>query len=703
MNIHLKLTTVLLLMTACQHPAPPRYPHTPKTAHVDTLFGTPVPDPYRWLENDRSDSTAAWVAAQNQTTAEYLRQIPFRNRIRQTLASNWDYPRHSVPEKHGDKYYLFINTGLQNQAVLHTLDSLHARPQPFLDPNTLSPDGTTRIGTVTFSPDNRYLAYTLSTAGSDWQEIHLRDTRGNSLPDTIKWVKFPDIAWYRDGFFYNAYDPPAGSALSEQNRFNKICYHQLRTPQSADRLIYRDTLNPLRYHRPYTTDNGEYLLLSTSAGTGGNTLAIKPLRQAARTFLPLTPDSFDCEFIPVDNRHDTLYILTNHHAPNYRLLQLTLQHNRPRWQTLIPETGDLLLSVTVAGNKLIAEYLHNAHSELYTFDRSGNGKTPLPLPGIGALTGISGSKSSNELLYTFASFATPPTTFHIPDLNHPTPRVYKKTQLHFQPAEYITEQVWYQSKDGTKIPLFITSKKGTPRNGQNPTLLYGYGGFNIPLTPTFNIANMLLLESGGIYAVANLRGGGEFGSRWHLAGTKLQKQNTFDDFIAAAEYLINEKYTSPGKLAIRGASNGGLLVGAAITQRPELFRVALPAVGVMDMLRFHKFTVGWGWTDDYGSSEHSEEQFRYLLRYSPLHNIRPGRAYPATLITTADHDDRVVPAHSFKFAATLQAAQTGPNPVLIRIDTQSGHGASSTAKAIEEYTDLWAFTFYNLGMKFAPR
>ncbi|MDR0667275.1 MAG: prolyl oligopeptidase family serine peptidase [Prevotellaceae bacterium] len=675
------------------------YPETAKTDHVDVYFGVDVPDPYRWLEDDRSEATAAWVQAENEVTFGYLEKIPFRETIREALTAIWNYPKEGVPSKYGNRYFVYKNDGLQNQSVLYTMDSLAGEPRVFLDPNTLSDDGTTRVGGISVSHDYKYVAYTLSSGGSDWKEIRIRDVDGRDLPDVVRWIKFSAIAWRGDGFYYSAYDAPQGSALSEQNQFNKIYFHKLGTPQEADELVYGDPQNPLRYHSALTTDDERFLLLSVSDGTGGNTLAVKKLDVPQAPFVQITPANFEYEFHLIDNFGDDLYILTNQNAPRYKLMKVRLRAGRPLWETVIPESDDVLEWATVAGDRIVAGYLHNASSQVFIFDRNGLHKTELPLPGIGSIGGLTSTKESNEVFYSFSSYATPPTIFRIDNILAPAPEIYRETRLAVKLSRYITEQVWFTSRDSTSVPMFIVYKEGTPRNGKNPALLYGYGGFNNSLTPAFSIANLLFLENGGIYAVANLRGGGEFGSEWHKAGTKLQKQNVFDDFIAAAEYLIKEGYTSPGKLAIRGGSNGGLLVGACITQRPELFKVALPAVGVMDMLRFHKFTVGWGWVDDYGSSEESEEQFRYLLNYSPLHNIKPGVSYPATLITTADHDDRVVPAHSFKFAATLQAAQAGSNPVLIRIETMSGHGSSSTSKAIEEYTDMWAFTFHNLGMK----
>ncbi|MDR1681707.1 MAG: prolyl oligopeptidase family serine peptidase [Prevotellaceae bacterium] len=688
-----------MLMNCARQPAL-KYPDTAKVDHVDTCFGTAVPDPYRWLEDDRSEATAAWVEAENKVTFGYLERLPMREAIRECLTEIWNYPKQGVPSKYGSKYFFSKNDGLQNQSVLYVKDSLAGEPRVFIDPNTLSEDGTTRLGGISVSHDHRYVAYTLSSGGSDWREIRLKDIDGRDLPDVIQWVKFSSISWYGDGFYYSGYDAPKGSALSEQNQANKVYFHRLGTPQSADALVYSDPKNPLRYNLALTTDDERFLILSISAGTDGNTLAVRRLNAPNAAFTPITPARFDYEYNVVDNFGDAIYIHTNDNAPRYKLMRVTLRAGQPVWETVIPEGDDVLEWVSVAGGRLVAGYLHNACSQAFVFDRDGGSKTALSLPGIGSIGGLSSTKDGGEVFYSFSSYAVPSTIFRIADIHAPAPELYHETQLKITLSKYVTEQVWFTSKDSTRVPMFIVYKEGVPRNGKNPTLLYGYGGFNQSMTPGFSISNILFLESGGVYAVANLRGGGEFGSQWHKAGTRLQKQNVFDDFIAAAEYLIAEKYTSSEKLAIRGGSNGGLLVGACMTQRPELFKVALPAVGVMDMLRFHKFTVGWGWVDDYGSSEESEEQFRYLLGYSPLHNIRPGVRYPATLITTADHDDRVVPAHSFKFAATLQAAQAGSNPVLIRIETMSGHGSSSTQKAIEEYTDMWAFTFYNLGVKF---
>ncbi|GHT10756.1 prolyl endopeptidase [Bacteroidia bacterium] len=684
-------------MSSCEQKLSVKYPVTDKVNHVDNYFGTEVPDPYRWLENDRSDSTAAWVKAENEVTFGYLEKIPFREDIRKSLTAMWNYPKEGIPTKHGGKYFVWKNDGLQNQSVLYVQDGLSGEPRVFIDPNTMSEGGTTRVSSISVSNDNKYVGYTVSDGGSDWKELRVKDITGKDLPDVIKWVKFSGISWLNDGFYYSGYDAPKGSALSEKNQFNKVYYHKLGTAQSADVLVYQDTKNPLRYNTAGATEDGRFLILSVSAGTDGNTLSIRDLQKKGAGFVPVTPASFEHEFVPIDNIGDDIYVLTNRDAPHYKLMKVNISKGKPQWDVVIAEGEDVITGTAFVGGKLVVEYLHNASSQVFIFDKDGKNKQQLALPGIGSI-GFSGKKTENEMFYSFTSYATPATIYRIADINNPKAEVYKETKLSFTLSQYVTEQVWYTSKDGTRVPMFLVYKEGTPRNGKTPTLLYAYGGFNISMTPGFSISNMFFLENGGIYAVACLRGGGEFGSEWHKAGTKLQKQNVFDDFIAAAEYLIKEKYTSPAKLAIRGGSNGGLLVGAVMTQRPDLYRVALPAVGVMDMLRFHKFTVGWGWVDDYGSSD-NEQEFNYILGYSPLHNIKADTHYPATLITTADHDDRVVPAHSFKFAAAMQAAQVGKNPVLIRIETMSGHGSSSTGKAIDEYTDMWAFTFYNLGMK----
>jgi prolyl oligopeptidase len=674
------------------------YPETKKIDHKDVYFGKEVADPYRWLEDDRSEETAEWVKAENKVTFDYLSKISYREAVKETLTEMWNYPRQGLPMKAGNNYFVWKNDGLQNQSVLYIMDGLNGEPREFLNPNTMSQQGTTAIGSLSVSKDNKYLAYTTSVGGSDWKEIHVKDMDGKDLSDVINWVKFSAITWDDNGFYYSAYDAPTGSALSQKNEFNKVYYHKLGTKQSDDKLIYQDLMNPLRYNVGYVTKDARFLLLDISEGTSGNTLSVRLANKPDSKFRSLV-DSFTSDYAVVGNFGDDLYILTNSGAPRYRLMKINPLAPALKWETVIAESEDVLQSVNIIGEKLVAEYLHNAYSKLVIFDKNGRKETEIALPEIGTVAMISGEEGDNEMFYSFTSFTTLTDIYRL-DVTDPKPELYKSVELNVKTAEYVTEQVFYESKDGTKVPMFIVYKEGTKKNGKNPALLYGYGGFNSSVTPSFSISNMFFLEQGGIYAVANIRGGGEFGEAWHKAGTKLQKQNVFDDFIAAAEYLIAQKYTSSEKLAIRGGSNGGLLVGACITQRPELFKVALPAVGVMDMLRFHKFTVGWGWVSDYGSSD-NEEEFPYLLGYSPLHNIKEGTCYPATLVTTADHDDRVVPAHSFKFTATMQAAQACDNPVLIRIETMAGHGAGKpVSKSIEEAADMWSFVFYNLGMNY---
>ena len=701
----MKKLLVLLIPTlavSCSQqpkPIPVSYPQTETIEHTDLYFGTEVADPYRWLENDRSPETAAWVEAQNKVTFGYLDQIPFRNDIKNKLTEMWNYPRQGVPFKAGEKYFMWKNDGLQNQSVLYIRDGLDGEPREFINPNTLSQQGTTAIGSISLSNDNKYVAYTTSVGGSDWKEIHVKDIDGNDLPDIIQWVKFSGISWDDKGFYYSCYEEPKGSVLSMKNECNRIYYHKLGTQQKNDKLIYEDLKHPLRYNTAGITKDGRFLILTVSEGTGGNSLAVMDMKKPGSKFRPLV-EKLDKDYDVIENFDDELYVLTNDNAPRYCLMKINPLAKDLKWEVLIPENeADVLQSVTVVGEKLVARYLHNAHSVLNIFDLKGNFETEIALPEIGTVGGISGEKGDNEMFYSFTSFSTPANIYRV-DVSDLKSELYITTELSIKPAKYVTEQVWYASKDGTQVPMFIVYKEGTKKNGKNPALLYGYGGFNNSVTPSFSISNLFFLEQGGVYAVANIRGGGEFGEEWHKAGTKLQKQNVFDDFIAAAEYLIAQKYTSSEKLAIRGGSNGGLLVGACENQRPELFKVALPAVGVMDMLRFHKFTVGWGWVGDYGSSD-NEEEFHYLLGYSPLHNIKEGTCYPATLITTADHDDRVVPAHSFKYAATMQKAQACDNPILIRIETMAGHGSGKpVSKSIEEAADMWSFVLYNLGMKY---
>ena len=675
------------------------YPETKKVDSVDVYFGTKVPDPYRWLENDTSIETANWVKAENKVTQAYLSQIPFREDIRKRLTEIWSYPRYSVPVKKGGFYYFFKNDGLQNQSILYRLRSLDATPEVFLDPNTLSADGTAALGDIHFSKNNEYMTYSVSKAGSDWREIYVLDTRtGKQLDDHLKWVKFSGAEWKGNGFYYSRYDNQDESRqFSSQNQFQKVYYHQLGTSQKEDKLIFEDKEHPLRYFEAQVTEDEAYLIIIASEGTSGSELYYQSLAQPGSK-INLLAKGFKNNYQVIDHYNGSLLVLTDHDASNYRLISINLSApDSSEWIDIIPETMELLENVTTGGGKLFAFYLKDASTKIVQLDYQGKTEKEISLPSIGSAAGLSGSKADKILFYSFTGFTSPSAIYQY-DIDAGKSELFKQPELKFNPDDYIIEQIFYTSKDGTRVPMFIVYKNDIILDGNNPTLLYGYGGFGINLTPSFNISRMVFLENGGIFAVPNIRGGGEYGEEWHKAGMLEKKQNVFDDFIAAAEYLIKEKYTSPEKLAVNGGSNGGLLVGAVMTQRPDLFKVALPAVGVLDMLRFQKFTIGWGWVVEYGSSE-EETDFQYLYKYSPLHNIKKA-SYPATLITTADHDDRVVPAHSFKFAATLQEKNNGDNPVLIRIDSNAGHGAGKpVSKAIDEATDFWSFIFYQLDIK----
>ena len=677
------------------------YPHTKKESISDSYFGTIVADPYRWLEDDSSEATQEWVKAQNCVTEGYLAQIPFRSAIKERLTQIWDYPKYGTPFKEGDYYFFFKNSGLQNQSVLYRQRGLDDEPEVFLDPNTFSEDGTVALSGISFSNDGRYLAYSISVSGSDWVEIRVLEVATKQhLPDVISWVKFSNAQWKGDGFYYSRYDAPKeGTEYSGSNEFQKVYYHKLGDEQSSDTLIYEDRDHPLRYFNARVTEDERYLFIYVSEGTHGTELYWKDL--SADDDLKLLFPGFQFDYTIIDNDGERLIVYTNHGASRYRVV--LVDPNNPHeqhWQMLIPEADDLLEGVTTGGGKLFAFYLKDAATRIFEYDRCGERIKEIPLPGIGAAAGLSGKKADALLFYSVTSFTNPAAIYKY-DVELGESSAYRSTEVVFDPECFETSQVFYASKDGTKVPMFIIHKKGIDLDGANPALLYGYGGFNISLTPAFSPSRIAFLENGGVYAVANLRGGGEYGEEWHRAGMLEKKQNVFDDFIAAAEFLIAQKYTSPHRLAIAGGSNGGLLVGAAMTQRPDLFRVAIPQVGVLDMLRYHRFTIGWGWVVEYGSSD-SQEQFEYLYSYSPLHNIRDGVAYPATLIMTADHDDRVVPAHSFKFAATLQEMAAGVNPALIRIETKAGHGAGKpTSKVIDEAADMWAFLFYNV--EFEPK
>jgi prolyl oligopeptidase len=676
------------------------YPTTRKTDQVDDYHGTKVADPYRWLEDPDSEETKAWVEAQNQITFGYLGEIQVREKIKQRLTQLWNYEKYGSPFKEGDRYFYFKNDGLQNQSVLYTLTSLDAEPTVLIDPNILSEDGTIALSGLSISEDGKLMAYGLSTSGSDWNEWKVRDVEtGNDLSDHLNWVKFSGASWTHDGqgFFYSRYDEPnEATKLEDANYYQKLYYHKLGTPQSEDTLIYHRPDQKEWMFGAGVTEDGRYLIISVDRGTDPKNLVFyKDLQTPDSPIVELISE-FEASYSFIDNDGDIFWFRTDLDAPRGRVIAIDTK-NPPLsplanggWKEVIPQVAETLEGIGLLNNQFIADYLKDARSSIKIFNLDGSFVREVELPGIGSAGGFGGKRYDTETFYTFTSFTTPNTIYRY-DMVSGESRVFRKANVDFNGDEYETRQVFYSSKDGTQVPMFITHKKGLQLDGNNPTYLYGYGGFNVSLSPNFSISRLVWMEMGGVYAIANLRGGGEYGEDWHQAGTKLNKQNVFDDFIAAAEWLIDNKYTKPQKLAIAGGSNGGLLVGACMTQRPDLFGAAIPAVGVMDMLRFHKFTIGWAWCSDYGSPENSEE-FKALYAYSPLHNLKPGTAYPATMITTADHDDRVVPAHSFKFAAALQAAHRGEKPVLIRIETKAGHGAGKpTSKIIEELADEWAF------------
>ena len=677
------------------------YPETKKTATVDTYFGTEVSDPYRWLEDDKSEETAAWVKEENKVTFDYLSEIPFRNKIKERMEKLWNYEKISAPFKEGDYTYFYKNNGLQNQSVLYRTDK-SGKEELFLDPNTFSKDATTSLDGVSFSKDGSKVAYSISKAGSDWRTVIFIDAKTKKEIDAaLVDVKFSGLSWKgNEGIFYSSYEKPKGSELSAKTDEHKLYFHQLGTAQKTDLVIFGDKVKR-RYVGGSVSEDDRYLFISAANSTSGNELYLKDLNAPNSKIIPIV-SNFDFDVDVIDNLGSKLYILTNINAPNKRIVSVDASNpGIENWVDFIPETDNVLSPNTGAGY-IFATYMKDAISLVKQYDFKGNLIREVTLPGIGTASGFGGKTKDAELYFSFTNYTTPATIYsYNPKEGKAT--VYKKPPVDFKSENYISSQVFYTSKDGTKIPMIITHKKGLKLEGKNPTILYGYGGFNISLTPSFSIANAVWLEMGGIYAVANLRGGGEYGKKWHDAGTKLQKQNVFDDFIAAAEYLIAENYTSSDFLAIKGGSNGGLLVGAVMTQKPDLMKVALPAVGVLDMLRYHTFTAGAGWAYDYGTSEDSKEMFEYIKGYSPVQNVKMGTKYPATLVTTGDHDDRVVPAHSFKFAAQLQAKHVGNNPVLIRIETNAGHGAGKpVSKTIEEASDIQAFTLYNMGFNSLP-
>ncbi|HAJ64227.1 MAG TPA: S9 family peptidase [Cyanobacteria bacterium UBA8543] len=676
------------------------YPSSRKDDQVDDYHGTKVADPYRWLEDPDSEETKAWVEAQNQVTFGYLGEISTREQIKQRLTQLWDYEKFGIPFKQGNRYFYFKNDGLQNQSVLYTLTSLDAEPTVLIDPNTLSEDGTIALSGLAISEDGALMAYGLSTSGSDWNEWKVRDVESSSdRTDHIKWVKFSGASWTHDGkgFFYSRYDEPNEATLLEDiNYYQKLYYHKLGTPQSEDILIYHRPDQKEWMFSGGVTEDGRYLIISVSQSTDPKNLVFYKDLQAADSPVVELISEFEANYSFIDNDGSVFWFRTDLEAPRARVIAIDINNPaRENWKEIIPQATETLESVGLLNNQFVADYLKDAQSSIKIFDLDGAFVREVELPGIGSAGGFGGKRYDTETFYNFTSFTTPATIYRY-DMVSGESIIFRQPNVDFNPNNYETKQVFYSSKDGTQVPMFITHKKGLQLDGNNPTILYGYGGFNVSLTPYFSVSNSVWMEMGGIYAVPNLRGGGEYGEEWHQAGTKLNKQNVFDDFIAAAEWLINNKYTKPEKLAISGGSNGGLLVGACMTQRPDLFGAALPAVGVLDMLRFHKFTIGWAWCSDYGSPDNSEE-FKALYAYSPLHNLKPGTTYPATMITTADHDDRVVPAHSFKFAAALQEAHAGEKPVLIRIETKAGHGAGKpTAKIIEEIADEWAFLVRSL-------
>jgi len=697
--------------TAVPEPAPVvearfTYPDSAKGDVVDDYHGTDVADPYRWLEDPDSAETSAWVEAQNKLTFGYLEGLAARKIITDRLTTLWNYERFTSPYRKGKRYFWSRNDGLQNQSVIYTAPTFDGDPKVVLDPNTLSADGTVALSGMSVSPNGKLVAYGLSSSGSDWQEYHVREIdSGEEGADLLKWIKFSGVSWTKDskGFFYSRYaEPTDGEALSGTNLNQKLYYHRLGTPQGEDVLIYENTEHPKWGYNADVSDDGKYLVVSIWEGSAEkNGVFVKELKGKGATqpggMIELLP-SFDAKYDFIDNKGGALWFVTNKDAPRGKVISISLKKPEPeKWETVVPEAEETLRSANVIGDRFFVKYLKDAHSQIKIFSLKGAFEKELELPGIGTVYGLGGERTDKETFYTYTGYTQPGSIYRY-DIKKGESTLFREPKVDFDPADYVTEQVFFTSKDGTKVPMFLTHKAGLEKNGENPTYLYGYGGFNIAITPSFSVSNLAWMEMGGVLAVANLRGGGEYGEEWHQAGTKLNKQNVFDDFIGAAEWLIAQKITSSEKLAIGGRSNGGLLVGAVMTQRPDLFKVALPGVGVLDMLRFHKFTIGWAWVSDYGSSDDPEE-FKALYAYSPLHNLKAETAYPATMVHTADHDDRVVPGHSFKFTAGLQAAHKGDNPVMIRIETKAGHGAGKpTKKKIEEAADLWSFVVDNLGM-----
>jgi len=681
-----------------------QYPETKKADQQDDYFGTIVKDPYRWLEDDNSEETKAWVKEENAVTDQYFSQIPFREKVKEELKAMWNYTRYGSPFKEGDYYYFYKNDGLQNQAVLYRQKGLDAEPEVFIDPNKMSKDGTASISVPSFSKGNKYAVYLEAQSGSDWEVAHVMNVSDKSLlKDELNFIKFSGTSWKGDeGFYYSRYpQTDEKEKLTVQNENHKVYFHKIGTPQSEDVLIYEDKEHPLRVIGAWLTEDEHFLIITKSEGTSGSEIWVKDMKNTSgKSNFILLVKGFDTESSAIDNDGDKILVRTNADAPNYKVVAIDPKNPaRENWEIVIPERKELLESVGTAGGKLFLSYLQDASSRVYQTDYKGYHAKEIVLPGIGSAGGFGAHRKDKELFYSYTSFDHPASIYRY-DIETGTSKLFRKSEAKINADNYQTVQTFCTSKDGTKVPMFITYKKGIKLDSNNPVLMYGYGGFNIPLTPGFSISNAFFLEHGGVYVVVNLRGGSEYGEDWHKEGMLQNKQNVFNDFIAAGQFLIDKKYTNPSKLAMRGGSNGGLLIGAVMTQRPDLFKVAIPQVGVLDMLRYHLFTIGWAWATEYGRSD-KREDFENLIKYSPLHNLKQGVKYPATLITTADHDDRVVPAHSFKFAATLQADNDGSNPTLIRIETKAGHGGGKpTDKQIDEEADIWSFVMYNLGMDY---
>ena len=693
------IAVILIGFTVSAYAQKLNYPEARKERYADEYFGTTVADPYKWMEDFNSDEVKEWVKKENAVTFSYLESIPYRDKIRARLNEIWNYPKYSAPFKAGEYYFFYKNDGMQNQNVLYIQKGIDGTPEVFLDPNTFSTDGTVSISMISPSKDGKYFAYGISKAGSDWNEFFVIDVATKTrLNDHLKWVKFSGASWHGDGFYYNRYDAPEeGKELSSKNENQKVYFHKVGTNQEEDVLVWEDKEHPEYTASIYTSEDQMILYMSKGKrGVRGNELYYKNISAGDVEFKPIATGFDGNDYSVVNNIDDVIYISTNKDAPRNKVVKYEMKTGA--FTDVIPETKDVLSGVSISHSKFLVQYMTDANDKIFVRDINGSSIKELPLPTFGTVAGFSANKDEDVIFFTFASFLYPSVIMKYDILNNKM-SVYRESEIKFDASKYETKQVFYTSKDGTKVPMFIVHKKGLKLDGKNPTLLYGYGGFNISLKPSFSTSNIILLENGGVYAVANIRGGGEYGEEWHLAGTKMKKQNVFDDFIAAGEYLIKEGYTNSKYLAVEGGSNGGLLVGAVINQRPELFRVAFPAVGVMDMLKFQKFTIGWAWVTDYGSSEESEDQFKYLLGYSPYHNLKEGLNYPATMVTTSDHDDRVVPAHSFKYAARLQEVYKGDNPVIIRVEVNAGHGAGRPTKMIiDAVTDKWAFMFYNMGI-----